>query len=116
MIERDKPKARLFLTIYLHNIPSLICRNVEKPSYVATFRLRVANGTFSEYPRHFIFHKLPVIRNQHTTHQWLIQQLTLRSLPRVDYPSPQGRIPCVGNTVPTKLSLIREQNVRQNLK
>jgi len=48
-----KATGHFFISINVHNIrlkiPSLLCRNVETPSYVVTFRLRVARGTFSEY-------------------------------------------------------------------
>jgi hypothetical protein len=121
--ECAKPQAHLFLSINVHDIrfkiPSLLCRNVEMPSYVVTFHLHVARGNFSKYRCKLIFHKLPVIHSQHTVRQWLtkvyaetdIALATLCGLSR-----PQGRRPCVGNTVPTKLSLIREQCVRQDVK
>lgn len=53
VIQRAKQQAHFLLSINVHNsrlkIPSLLCRNVETPSYVVTFRLRAARGTFSEY-------------------------------------------------------------------
>jgi len=109
-----KPQTHLCLSINVHNIhskiPSFLCRNVETPSYVVTFRFRVARGTFSEYGGKFFSHKLPVICSQHTDHQWLIEVYAVTD---TAFPSsrglfrPQGRRPCVGNTVQTKLSLIR---------
>ena len=53
MIEHDKSKVHLLLSINLHNIlskiPSFLFRNVVTPSYVVAFRLHVSKGTFSKY-------------------------------------------------------------------
>ena len=51
--ERAKRQVQLLLSINLHNIhykiTSVLCRNVETPSYLVIFRPRGARDTFSKY-------------------------------------------------------------------